>query len=198
MLYFNEEVKLFSLIKLTQQFCGNRNLFFLLNYDFGGGIVVLALYGFIWFVHPAKEQVNQLEKQMSQQYFYANYLLRDTVDELLEWDFSKPLTSEDEEYLSELSVQLQYITGLTFSGNMVHQEWRNRMNDIHDYLYNYLYAHSLLEEDVADLRQVLQATRFITMDFNDFIENTQDFYDGMHDEEHEMVERVKSRLTTQY
>lgn len=165
---------------------------------FGGGLVVLALYGFIWFVYPAKEQVNQLEKQMSQQYFYANYLLRGTVDELLEWDFSKPLTSEDEEYLSELSVQLQYITGLTFSGNMVHQEWKNRMNDIHDYLYNYLYAHSLLEEDVADLRQVLQATRFITMDFNDFIENTQDFYDAMHDKEHEMVERVKSRLSTQY
>lgn len=165
---------------------------------FGGVLVVLASCGFIWLVHPAKEQVNQLEKQMSEHYFYANYILRDTVEELLIWDFSQALTSADEDYLRELSVKLQYITDLIFSGNTVQQEWRNRMIDIHDYLYNYSYAHSLLEEDVANLHQALQATRFISMDFNDYIENTQDFYDAMHDEKHEMVERVKTRLTTQY
>ncbi|MEK4486117.1 hypothetical protein MHH81_11075 [Psychrobacillus sp. FSL H8-0484] len=165
---------------------------------FAGILVALALCGFIWFDHPAKKQVKQLEGQISWQYIHANFLLWDTVEEILEWNFSQPLTDEDKVYLSELSDEFLYITGLIFSGNVVHQEWRNRMNDIQGYLNNYVYGPSLSEEDVADLHQALQATRFISMDFNDFIENNQDFYDAMHDEKHEMVERVKSRLATQY
>lgn len=129
----------------------------------------------------------------------SNFFLRDTLEEILEWNFSEPLNDENKVYLSELSDEFFYLTGHIFSRNVVHQEWRNRMNDIQSYLNNYVYdPSSLTEEDVADLYQALQATRFISMDFNDFIENPQDFYDAMHDEKHGMVERVKSRLVIQY
>lgn len=163
----------------------------------GGVLVAIVLCGVIWLVHPAKEQVNQLEEQIGSQYSYANFLLRDTVEELLKWNFSQPLTDADEGYLNELSAEYFYITGL-ISRDVVHHEWRSRMNDIHSYLTKYIYGPSLTEEDVADLQQALQATRFISMDFNDFVESSQDFYAAMHDEQHEMVERVKSRLAKQY
>lgn len=164
---------------------------------FGGVMAALALCGVLWFNHPAKEQVEQMEGQISWQYIHANYLLRDTVEEILEWNYSQPLTDGDQVYLSKLSNEFFYITSLIFSGKVVHQEWRERMNDIQGYLNNYVYGTSLTEEDVADLHQALQATRFISMDFNDFIEHT-DFYDAMHDENHEMVEKIESRLTLQY
>ncbi|MFF2753053.1 hypothetical protein ACFVR1_04745 [Psychrobacillus sp. NPDC058041] len=165
---------------------------------FGGVLVALTLCGVMWFNHPAKEQVKQLEGQISWHFKFANFLLRDTVLELLEWNFSQPLTDGDKVYLSKLSNEFLYITDLIFSGNVVHQEWRNRMYDIQGYLNNYEYGPSLLNEDVDDLHQALRATLFISMDFDDMVEHPQDFYDAMHDEQHEMVERVKSRLATQY
>ena len=164
----------------------------------GGVLVAIVLCGVIWLVHPAKEQVNQLEEQISRQYMFANFLLRDTVEDLLAWNFSQPLTEADEDYLEELSNELLYTTGLIFSGDVVHHEWRSRMSDIQGYLSNYMSGTSLSEDDVADINQSLQATRFITMDFNDYVDNTYDFYNAMHDEQHEMVERVKSRLASKY
>ena len=164
----------------------------------GSVLAAIVLCGVIWLVHPANEQVNQLEEQISRQYLYANFLLRDTVEELLAWNFSQPLTDADEDYLNDLSNELLYTTGLIFSGDVVHHEWRSRMNDIQGYLNNYIYGTTLSEEDVADLKQSLQATRYITMDFDSYADNTYDFYDAMHDEQHEMVERVKSRLATKY
>ncbi len=164
----------------------------------GGILVMLALCGVMWFVHPAKEEVKQLEGQLSWQYKYANFLLRDTVEELLEWDFSQPLTDGDKVYLSGLSDEFLYITSLIFSGDVEHHEWRNRMNDIQGYLNNYVYDPSLSKEEVDDLHQALRATLFISMDFDSIVEQPQDFYDAIHDEQHEMVERVKSRLATQY
>lgn len=159
-------------------------------------LVLGALCGLIWWTYTAKEQVNQIEREMSNQYFYANLLLRNTVDELLEWDFSQPLTDmiEDKDYLNKLFAELDYTTSLMFSGGVVHHEWQGRINDILIYLHSYITDTSISEENVADLYQALQATRFITMDFK----NTNDFYDAMHDEKHEMVKQVKSRLDIQY
>jgi len=166
---------------------------------FGRVLVALALCGVIWLNHPAKEQVKQLEGQISWQYIHANYLLRDTVQELLEWNFSQPLTDGDKVYVSELSDEFLYLTGLIFfSGNVVHPEWRNRMDDIQGYLNNYVYGPSLSNEYVEDLHQALQATLFISMDFSHMVERPQGFYDAMHDDQHEMVERVRSRLATHY
>ncbi|MFF2793846.1 hypothetical protein [Lysinibacillus xylanilyticus] len=164
----------------------------------GGVLVAIVLCGVIWLVHPAKEQVNQLEEQISRQYMFANFLLRDTVEDLLAWNFSQHLTEADEDYLEELSNELLYTTGLIFSGDVVHHEWRSRISDIQCYLSNYMSGTSLSEDDVADINQSLQTTRFITMDFNDYVDNTYDFYNAMHDEQHEMVERVKSRLASKY
>lgn len=72
------------------------------------------------------------------------------------------------------------------------------MNDIQGYLNNYVYGPSLSNEDIEDLHRALQATLFISMDFQHMVEHPQDFYDAMHDDQHEMVERVKSRLATHY
>lgn len=91
---------------------------------FGGVMAALALCGVLWFNHPAKEQVEQMEGQISWQYIHANYLLRDTVEEILEWNYSQPLTDGDQVYLSKLSNEFFYITSLIFSGKVVHQEWR--------------------------------------------------------------------------
>lgn len=159
-------------------------------------LVLGALCGLIWWTYTAKEQVHQIEREMSNQYFYANLLLWNTVDELLEWDFSQPLTDmiEDKDYLNKLFAELDYTTSLMFSGGVVHHEWQGRINDILIYLHSYITDTSISEENVADLYQALQATRFITMDFK----NTNDFYDAMHDEKHEMVKQVKNRLDLQY
>lgn len=162
-----------------------------------GRVFVLAAFcGLIWWAYSSKEQVNQMEKDISNQYYYTNLLLRNTVDALLEWDFSQPFTDtvEDEDYLYKLFSELDYTTSLMFSGGVVHHEWQGRINDILIYLHSYITDASISEENVADLYQALQATRFITMDFK----NTNDFYDAMHDEKHEMVKQVKSRLDAQY
>ena len=159
----------------------------------------IALCGVLWSVHSAKEeQVTQLEKQMGWQYRDANFLFRTTVESLLEWDFSQPLTDADEGYLSKLFNEVFYIRGIILSGNIVHDEWRRRTNDIEDYLNKYVFNRSLSKQEVEDLHQALEATRFIIMDFDDMVENSQDFYDAMHDEQHKMRERIKSRLATQY
>lgn len=160
----------------------------------GGIFFTLALCGVVWFVHPAKEQVKRMEDQIGEQYLYANFLLRDSVDELLAWNFSQPLSDADEVYLDDLSDKLLYTSNLMFNGNLVHSEWRERINDIQQYLNDYVYGTSLSEENIADLKQALQASRFISMDFDSEV----DFYDAMHDEQHEMVDKVKQRLATQY
>ncbi|MCH7322698.1 hypothetical protein LZ480_12435 [Solibacillus sp. MA9] len=164
--------------------------------NLGRVLVLTALCGLIWWTYSAKEQVNQMEREISNQYFYANSLLRNTVDELLEWNFSQPLTDavEDKDYLYELFAELDNTTSLIFSGYVVHHEWRSRMYDILNYIHRYIMDSSLSEEDVADLHQALRATLFITMDLKD----TNDYYEAMHDEKHEMVKQVKSRLNAQY
>lgn len=170
-----------------------------------GRVFVLAAFcGLIWWAYSSKEQVNQqvnqMEKDISNQYYYANLLLRNTVDALLEWDFSQPFTDtvEDEDYLYGLISELDSTTNLMFSGNVVHYEWRRRMDDILNYVRLYITDSSLSVESVADLQQALQATRFITMDFKDYIRGTDDFYDAMHDEKHEINQQIKNRLYAQY
>lgn len=162
----------------------------------GGILVTIALCGVVWLVHPAKEQVKQMEGQIGEQYLYANFLLRDTVEELLAWDFSHPLSDADEGYVNELSDELLYTSNLMFNGNVVHHGWRDRIKVIEHYLNDYVYGSSLSEENIADLHQALQATRFISMDFNSTVDG--DYYDAMHDEQHEMVIKVKNRLATRY
>lgn len=159
-----------------------------------GILLTLALCGFVWLIHPVKEQVKQMEEQIGDQYLYANYLLRDSVDKLLAWNFSQPLSDADEGYVNDLSDELLYTSNLMFNRNVVHHEWRERINDIEHYLNDYIHETSLSEENIADLHQALQATRFISMDLDSEVE----FYDAMHDDQHEMVGKVKHRLATQY
>lgn len=156
----------------------------------------MAIGGLLWWTYSAKEQVNQMEKDIGNHYFYANFLLRNTVNELLEWDFSQPLTekAEDKDYLYKLFAELDFTTSLMFSDGVVHHEWRSRIYDILTYLHSYITNASILEENVADLNQALQATLFITRDFNE----VKNYYDAMHDEKHTFSKQVKSRLNTQY
>ncbi|MBD8033978.1 hypothetical protein [Solibacillus merdavium] len=168
---------------------------FLLKY-FIRILVALALCAVIWIVHPAREQVRELEKELSYQYSTANKLLRNTVEELLEWNFSQPITAEEKDYIHGLYVEISEITDLIFRGNVVHLEWKNRMYDIQAYLQRYMFGPPLLEEDVADLNQALQAILFITIDYREFVKYPD--YGAMHDEKHEMVEKIKKRLETQY
>jgi hypothetical protein len=120
------------------------------------------------------------------------------VESLLEWDFSQPLTDADERYLRNHFNNFSNLRGIIFNGYIVHEEWRRRMYDIEGYLLKYGYDRSLSKEEVDDLYQGLEATRFISLDLDDMLDSFQDFYDGMHDEQHEMRERIKSRLATQY
>lgn len=159
-------------------------------------LIALALCGVVWIVHPAREQVRELEKDISYQYSTANKLLRNTVEELLEWNFSQPITAEEKDYIHGFYVEISEITDLIFHGNVVHLEWKNRMYDIKAYLQRYMFGPPLLEEDVADLNQALQAILFITIDYREFVKYPD--YDAMHDEKHEMVEKIKKRLETQY
>lgn len=161
-------------------------------------IIAIALCSIIWFTHPAKEQVEQLEGESSRQYMYANYLLKGTVQELLKWDYSQPLNDEDKDYLSQLLWELDNIHGIIFNGYVVHQDWLNRMHEIENYLSKYVHTETLLsKEEVEDLQQALNATLFITMDFI-HMDDDLDFYDALHDDQTEMVERVKKRLATKY
>ena len=162
--------------------------------NLGGILFTLALCGIVWLVHPAKEQVKEMEEQIADQYLFANYLLRNSVDKLLAWNFSQPLSDADKGYVNELSDELLYTSNLMFNKNVVHHEWRGRINDIEHYLNDYIHETSLSEENIADLHQALQATRFISMD----LDSEEDFYEAMHDDQHEMVGKVKNRLATQY
>ncbi|HWL24952.1 MAG TPA: hypothetical protein VNR38_14595 [Ureibacillus sp.] len=128
----------------------------------------------------------------------ANFLLHDTVDALLEWNYEQPLTDADVELFNNLSTEFLHITDLFLFNGSVHYEWRSRALDVQEYLTHYQYGSPLSEEDIADLYQVLHATKFITLDFLDYIENSHDFYNAMHDKQHKMVERVKERLATKY
>ena len=170
----------------------------------GGILAVTTLCGVLWSIQSGKEkgqeqeQVTQLEGQIGIQYIHANYLLKSTVESLLEWDFSQPLTDADERYLRNHFNNFSNLRGIIFNGYIVHEEWRRRMYDIEGYLLKYGYDRSLSKEEVDDLYQGLEATRFISLDLDDMLDSFQDFYDGMHDEQHEMRERIKSRLATQY
>lgn len=166
--------------------------------NLGRVVIVIALFGGFWWVDSVKEQVKQLEGEISNQYFHANLLLRNTVEELLEWDFSQPLTDKYKDYLYRLLNEFDYKTNLIFSGNVVHHEWRSRTYDIESHVRNYINDSSLTKEDVADLHQALRATLYITMDFTDYNRFASNLYDATHDEKNEMVEQVKSLLEAQY
>lgn len=125
-------------------------------------------------------------------------MLRHTVDDLLEWDFSQPLADSDVDYLHGLFVELSIVTDLYFYGDVGHSEWINRLDDIQRYIRSYVNDKSLSEEDVADLHQALRANLYITMDFNEYVKDSSDFYEAMNDEQHEMAEIVKRRLDAQY
>ncbi|MEK4628487.1 hypothetical protein MKZ17_09800 [Solibacillus sp. FSL R7-0682] len=167
----------------------------------GRVLFFVAIFGLIWWTSSAKQQVNQVKDEISYQYFFANILMRNTVIELLEWNFSQPLTDspEDKYYLHNLSAEVDYTASLIFSGNVVHHDWKIRLYDIQNYIQRYILDSSLTEEDAADLHQALRATRFIATDFIDNANKHKKYlYDAMHDEKHEMVEQVKSRLDVQY
>lgn len=162
-----------------------------------GVLAAVVLCGVVWFAHPAQERVNELEDQISAQYMYANFLLRDTAIDLLEHDFSEPLTDENKEDFNKLVKQFIDVTDLFFSGGTVHSEWRERLDDAKFYFMDYSNGSPLSKDEAADLYQVLKANRYICMDFRDYDKHS-DFYDAMHSENHEMVEQVKKRLAWKY
>ena len=162
-----------------------------------GVLGVAVICGVIWFAHPAKEQVSELEVQISVQYTYANFLLRDTVKELLKWNFSEPITDKNEEEFSRLVNEYVDVTDLFFSGDSIHFEWEHKVDDTKIYFMNYAVGSPLSEEEAADLYQILNATRYISRDFRDYTKDSE-FYDAMHSKNHEMVERVKKRLAEKY
>ena len=174
-----------------------------------GLLVVIALCTIIWFNPPAKEQVKQLEEKVStleeqigSHYRDFIFSMESTAEQLLAHNFKQPITDEDEDMINELSDEFSGISDNLFYVNinaMVHSEWENRMFDVDRYLYKYRYEASLTKEEVADLYQALQAIRFIAKDFIDFTQyDMQSSYDAMHDKKHEMVERVKYRLSLKY
>ena len=162
-----------------------------------GVLGAVVLCGVVWFAHPAQDRVNELEEQISAQYTYANHLLRDTVKALLEYDFSDPLTDENEEDFNRLTKEFWNVINLFFSGGTVHSEWQDRVGDTKIYFMNYANGSPLSEEEAADFYQVLKATRLISMDLRDYTKHSE-FYDAMHSEDHEMVEEVKKRLAWKY
>lgn len=162
-----------------------------------GVLGAVVLCGVIWFAHPAQVQVNELEVQISAQYTNANSLLRDTVKELLKWNFSEPITDENEVEFSRLIKAYVDVTSLFFSGDSVHFEWEDKVDDTKIYFMNYADGSLLSEEEAADLYQILNATRYISRDFRDYTKDSE-FYDAMHSKNHEMVERVKKRLAEKY
>ena len=162
-----------------------------------GVLGAVVLCGVIWFAHPAQVQVNELEVQISAQYTNANSLLRDTVKELLKWNFSEPITDENQVEFSRLIKAYVDVTSLFFSGDSVHFEWEDKVDDTKIYFMNYADGSLLSEEEAADLYQILNATRYISRDFMDYTKDSE-FYDAMHSKNHEMVERVKKRLAEKY
>lgn len=71
----------------------------------------------------------------------------------------------------------------------------SKLSDVDRYFITYVDEGSLTEEQVADLYQVLHAVRFIAKDINGL---TVYVYNAMHNEEHEIVERIKYRLSIEY
>ena len=188
-----------------------------------GFLVVIVLCTVIWFEHPAKEQANQLDEKASALEEQANQLdkkvsaleeqigrhyladissLENTAEQLLAHNFNQPITDEDEGLIDELSEGFLDTSDNIFYMNRdepIHLEWQGRLLDVHMYLLRYLSGTSLTKEEVADLYQALQATRFIAMDFGGIAQDDpQSSYDAMHDEEHEIVERIKYRLSLNY
>ncbi|MFL0583179.1 hypothetical protein ACH0B6_11430 [Solibacillus silvestris] len=170
----------------------------MVNWKKNKGVLGAAvLCGVIWFAHPAQEQVNELEVQLSAQYTNANSLLRNTVKELLKWNFSEPITDENQVEFSRLIKAYVDVTSLFFSGDSVHFEWEDKVDDTKIYFMNYAVGSPLSEEEAADLYQILNATRYISRDFRDYTKDSE-FYDAIHSKNHEMVKRVKKRLAEKY
>ena len=174
-----------------------------------GFLTVIALCTVIWFHRPAKEQVNQLEEQVSilKEQVGSHYRgdissLENTAEQLLAHNFNQPITDEDEGLINELNEEFRTISGNLFFTNSnatIHSEWQNRVSDVRMYLLDYLLGDLLTKEEIADLYQALQATRFIAIDFDELVPyDPQSTYDAMHDEEHEMVERIEYRLSLKY
>ena len=81
----------------------------------------------------------------------------------------------------------------------IHPELYSKLSDVDRYFITYVDEGSLTEEQVADLYQVLHAVRFIAKDINGLtVYDTQVLYNAMHNEEHEIVERIKYRLSIEY
>ncbi|SOC41512.1 hypothetical protein [Ureibacillus acetophenoni] len=134
------------------------------------------------------------------QYKDTNRYLFLMVDKLIKWNYNQPLTDAEVDYFTHLSADFSRTANLLLSNGYefnVHREWKYRIDDIERYINDYLYGSTLSEVDIEDLNQALYATKFITMDLKE-IRSDRDFYKAMHDEHHEMVERVKERLAMKY
>ena len=116
---------------------------------------------FIWYNAPEDpDPIKQYEEQIGYQYDSANDLLRNTVDELLEWNFNEPLSDADEDYLFHLLRDFSSIKDLFFGRydnhfrvHPVYPEWHTRMEDIDNYLVKYGNERTLTYEEVTDLYQ---------------------------------------------
>lgn len=174
-----------------------------------GLVVVIALCTVVWFTSPTKIEVNELEEKVStlevligEHYINDISLLEDASEQLLNYNFNQPITDENNSMISKVSEEFRTITSnlLFISSNAsVHSELQYRVSNVRMHLIDYVSGASLTKEEVADLYQVLQAIHFIAKYFRDIVSyDPQSTYDAMHDEEHEMVERIKYRLSIKY
>lgn len=170
-----------------------------------GFVVVITLCTVVWFKLTTKIEVNQLqekviilEDQIGNHYRSDLYLWEDAAEQLLTYDFSQPITDENNNEIFKLS-RLFYTASenlfLDFGTESIHPELYSKLSDVDRYFITYVDEGSLTEEQVADLYQVLHAVRFIAKDINGL---TVYVYNAMHNEEHEIVERIKYRLSIEY
>lgn len=174
-----------------------------------GFVVVITLCTVVWFKLTTKIEVNQLEEkviiledQIGNHYRSDLYLWEDAAEQLLTYDFSQPITDENNNEIFKLS-RLFYTASenlfFRLGTESIHPELYSKLSDVDRYFITYVDEGSLTEEQVADLYQVLHAVRFIAKDINGLtVYDTQALYNAMHNEEHEIVERIKYRLSIEY
>lgn len=173
-----------------------------------GFVVVITLCTVVWFKLTTKIEVNQLEEkviiledQIGNHYRSDLYLWEDAAEQLLTYDFSQPITDENNNEIFKLSRFFipHRKTFFRLGTESIHPELYSKLSDVDRYFITYVDEGSLTEEQVADLYQVLHAVRFIAKDINGLtVYDTQVLYNAMHNEEHEIVERIKYRLSIEY
>ena len=174
-----------------------------------GFVIVVAFLTVVLFnlttkieANQLEEKVSTLEEQIGNHYRSDLYLWEDAAEQLLTFDFSQPITEENKNEIFRLSRLFNTASENLFfrlRTESAHPELYSKLSEVDRYFLTYDDKGSLTEKQVADLYQVLHAVRFIAKDINDLTRyDMQALYDAMNDEEHEIGERIKYRLSIEY